>query len=190
MCVAYWYRLKEPCPSHPGCRDAVVALLHNSSFLQNRIPIFWLVVHLICIITPQLCKAPCSESWEQHLIQGQWFPLIILIFFFPISHTLCMVLCSPCWNWYISPAHFKQNLNIPSAALGEYSSVNDPNCPKGAQKQMCIERKMILSKLFSHGYPSCLVNQHSSFRGFTAGSEEWGPGCSRLWRSGEGRGTH
>lgn len=58
VCMLYWYCLKES--SQPHCRDAVTVLLHDPGFSQKTL--FWLGVHLICIIAPQLSKAPCSEQ--------------------------------------------------------------------------------------------------------------------------------
>lgn len=135
-----------------------MVLSHNSRFLQNRIPIFWLVVHLICIITPQLCKAPCSEQLTATFNPRSVISFNYFNFFFPISqYTLHGSLLS-----LLELIHFPSSLQTkskyPNTALGEYSSVNDPNCPQGLQKQMAIEREMISSKLFSYGCSSCLVH--------------------------------
>lgn len=104
------------------------AELLSRCFSQNRIPVFWLVVRLICGITPQLCKAPCSEQLTATFNPESMisFNYCNFIFFFSSSHTLCKVLYSHWWNRYVSPAHLKSKN---PTTLDKYSSANDPDCP-------------------------------------------------------------
>lgn len=82
VCVAYWHRLKEPCPSHPWCRTAAMVPLHGAGFHRTGFPFSgWLCVSAAESLH-SYAKLLALSSWQQHLIQGRWFALIIVIFFF------------------------------------------------------------------------------------------------------------
>lgn len=121
--------LPQPPPMQSCCRGTAA----RCWFSQNRIPIFWLVVHFSCRVTPQLSKSPCSEHLTTFNPRSViCFNYCHFVFFF--SHQTCTLHGSllSLMNRYV-----KTHPTLPNSwtTLGKYSSANGPNCPKGAQKK-------------------------------------------------------
>lgn len=122
-------------------------LLHDPGFSQKTL--FWLGVHLICIIAPQLSKAPRSEQ-----LTATFNPRSATCFNdcnFILFHQTNMTVVLCCLAGAAIPSQPLTKTKFKTAEQGKYNSANDLSSPKGAQEnEVGTERRKPSAEQFSH----------------------------------------